>query len=140
MTLIETYRVVDATEATDPEAASVSDRVARALPRTADDALTVSALAEALDATERTARHGLDQLASRVRRLGTGRRGDPYRFFIPAYPDLKGMEEWNKPESDQKGGQPMAIRADERGPPLAGLGGVQTNAGAGNPGTANSND
>ena len=129
--IIETYRVIDADEAADPEAATVSDRVVQALPRTADEAMTVSVLAKVLDATERTARHGLDQLADRVKRLGTGKRGDPHKFFIPALRDLYGVDEWNKPETTGKEDTHMASRSNDRAPPTHDR--VHDNAGAGTP-------
>ena len=85
--LIETYQVVQGSTVVDPANARAADQIARALPATRDEAQSVSDLAKATELPDRSVRHGLDQLVSRVVRVGTGRRGDPYRFFIPATPD-----------------------------------------------------
>ena len=116
--LIESYRIVsNSATAADPNAGSVSGRVARALPESPFEAKTASELAESMEIPVRSVRHGLDELGSQVGRRGTGTRGDPLKFFIPANPDLKGLPEWNNPDNDTKGGTHMAIQASERGPP-----------------------
>ena len=129
----ETYQVVDSGEATDPDSAPASTRVAKVLPNTPEGALSVSELAEAMGESPRSVRHGLDQLANQTCRLGSGKRTDPYRFFITATPDLKGLHEWNK----QKGGTAMAIRGTDRAPPDTRKRVVHDDAGDETPGATN---
>lgn len=128
--LTETYQVVDAVEAVDPDTGLVSDRVAQALPHTAEGALSVSDLADLMNQPVRSVRHGLAELAGRVCRMGAGHRTDPYRFFITANPNLRGLGETEQ----KKGGQLMAFRANDRAPPEDSLSGVHENAGAENSG------
>ncbi len=123
--LIETYQIVDASQADAPDALSASARVAQALPHTQEDAVSVSNLASQMDLSDRSIRHGLEQLEGRVQRIGAGTRGDPHQFFIPATPDLQGLHEWNK----QKGGTPMATGTNERGPPESSNGSYTTTPG-----------
>ncbi|HJN19182.1 MAG TPA: bifunctional DNA primase/polymerase [Armatimonadota bacterium] len=114
--LVEDYRLVSGADAADPEAASVTDRVAQALPRNSLEAKTVSEMAELMGIPERSVRHGLDDLGSQLRRRGAGTRWDPLKFYIPATPDLKELS-GTEPKNNTKGGEAMAIRANQRGPP-----------------------
>ena len=115
--LIEDYRLVSGADAADPEAASVADRVARALPRSAFEAKTVTEMAESMRISTRSVRYGLDELGGQVGRRGAGTRWDPLKFYIPATPDLKELS-GTEPKNTTKGGTTMlAIQADERGPP-----------------------
>ena len=115
--LIEDYRVVADADAADPEAASITDRVARALPQSPFEAKTAAELAESMEISVRSVRHGLDELGSQVERRGAGTRGHPLKFFIPATLNLKELS-GTEPKNATKGGTDMlAIQADERGPP-----------------------
>ena len=82
--LIESYRVVSDAAATDPEAASVADRVAQILPRSLFEAKTVAALAESMEIPERSVRYGLKQLGDQVAQRGAGTRWDPHTFYMAA--------------------------------------------------------
>ena len=137
--LIEHYIVTSRAEAADPEAASVSDRVAQTLPHTALEALTVSALAASMNIPERSVRYGLTHLGGQVARRGEGTRSDPYRFFVTANPDLKGLHECNQFHTDTKGGDTMASMAGERGPPRQSDRAVHESAGVESPGTTDTN-
>jgi len=116
-TLIEDYRVVSDAAAADPDAASVADRVARALPRSTAEAKTVSEIAQSMKISVRSVRHGLDDLGSQAGRRGAGTRWDPLKFYIPATPDLTELS-GTEPKTSSKGDTHMATRANERGPPV----------------------
>ena len=86
--LIESYQVVSDAAATDPEMASVADRVAKALPRTPFEAQTVADMAASMGIPERSVRYGLKQLGDRAGQRGAGTRWDPHLFYMAATPDL----------------------------------------------------
>ena len=138
--LVEDYRIVSATDAADPHAASVADRVTKALSRNPAEAKTVSEMAESMGISERSVRYGLDELGDQVGRCGAGTRWDPLKFYIPVVPDLKELS-GTEPKNNTKGGETMlAIQADERGPPVRATT-IQQNAGTlESPGTDQQHD
>ena len=115
--LLEDYRVVAHADAADPDAASVADRVARALPRTAFEAKTATDIAACMGLSVRSVRHGLTQLGSQVERRGAGTRWDPHKFFVTATPDLTELSGTDAKSTTKGGTDMLAIQADERGPP-----------------------
>lgn len=129
-TLIEDYSVVSDADAADPDAVSVADRVARALPRNSFEAKTAGELAESMEISVRSVRHGLDELGSQVARRGAGTRWHPLKCFIPVTPNLKELS-GTEAKDDTKGGETrLAIQADERGPPERADTAVHEKAGA----------